>query len=409
MCCFEDALIPCTANTSKQLRNVLWGEIYKWLRGSRIEKWFVWQAEKVYFKPLGGKKWYAIALTANVKASEEEQAEMLSGLHENHMMIVVDEASGLPNAIFRPLETTLTWPLNFVLMIFNPTRRTGFAIDSQTQNREDWICLQWNSEESEIVSKEHIFRIERKYGRDSNMFRAHVLGLPPEADPDALIPYDWIMEAIDKDIYVDMEEPVSLGVDVGAGGDPSVIATRWGNKITKFEIHNTKNTMELAGWVIIAMDTEGASGAYIDSIGIGNGVYYRIKEHPDREITSRVWPVDVRFRANNFLKYEKLRDELWFFLREQFQEGLISIPNDNELIGELSILKYHTTGSGKVKVTGKEEFRKIGKSINKADAVMMSYSPMAQLSHKKKSKAFPTKRRFRDIPLEEPSYGWLGT
>lgn len=408
LCCFPDALIPCTANTGKQLRNVLWGETYKWLRGSKIESWFVWQAEKIYFKPLDGKKWYAIALTANVRASEDEQAEMLSGLHENHMMVVIDEASGIPDAIFRPLETTLTWPLNFVLMIFNPTRRTGFAVDSQTKFRDEWICLQWNSEDSEIVTREQINRIAKKYGRDSNMFRTHILGLPPEADPDALIPYDWIMDAVDREVDIDPNDPVILGVDVGAGGDPSIIATRWGPKITKLELHNTKNTMELAGWVIIAIDNEDAHGAYIDVIGLGNGVFYRIKEHPDKELTKKVWPIDVRFRAINFIRFEGLRDELWFNLRDQFQERLISIPDDSELIGELSILKYHTSGSGKIRVTGKEEFRRQGKSINKADAIMMSYCPMAQMASKRKHKSV-SKRKMVDIPMDCNNFGWLGT
>jgi hypothetical protein len=407
LACFEDAFIPCTANTSKQLRNVLWGEVFKWLKGSRIETWFVWQSEKIFFKPLGGKKWYATALTANVKASEDEQAEMLSGLHENHMMIVVDEASGIPDAIFRPLETTLTWPLNFVMMIFNPTRNTGFAIQSHTKDREDWVCIHWNSEESEIVSRESINRLERKYGRDSNVFRYTVLGLPPKADPDALIPLDWIMDAVNRDVYVDEDDPVIQGIDVGAGGDPSIIASRQGNKVYKFDKHTTNNTMELAGWVIVSMDLEGASAGFIDVIGLGNGTYFRVTEHPDTNIAQHIWPVDVRFRATDFIRYDKLRDELWFNLRQLFEDGIISIPDDDELVGELSILKFHPTSAGKIQVTGKEEFRRVGKSINKADAVMMSFSPGSKVYEKDKTKQ--KKRSYSGNRYgDSDNLGWLG-
>jgi len=236
LCCFPFCKIPCTANTGKQLKHVLWAEIRKWLRGSNVEDWLVLQSEKVFFKEQGGKEWFAVALTANVKGTKEEQAETLAGYHEENLMVVIDEASGLPDPVFKPLEDTLTWPVNFVLMIFNPTRRTGYAKDSQYKNRKEWICLHWDAEESEIVTRESIEAKERRYGRGSNMFRMTVTGLPPHSDPDTLIPPEWVELAVDRDIGDVSEEPLFLGVDVGAGGDPSIILHRRGNKVERIGI-----------------------------------------------------------------------------------------------------------------------------------------------------------------------------
>src|SRR3972149_2267734 len=141
----------------------------------------------------------SVPRTANPRASAEEQRETLSGFHEDYLMVAADEAASIPDVVFEQLETTLTGKVNFCLVVFNPTRRTGFAIETQTRERKRWLCLQWNAEDSPIVTRESIDYKARKFGRTSNQFRVTVLGLPPKADSDALIPYEHVIECVDRD------------------------------------------------------------------------------------------------------------------------------------------------------------------------------------------------------------------
>ena len=125
-----------TANSAKQLRNVLWREVSKWMRQAKrlengktvLEEVFEWQAEKIYWKEMKGREWFIEAVTINTKASDTEQAESIAGRHEKHMILVVDEASGISNAVFNKLEATMTQPVNLMIVIFNPTRAKGHAI-----------------------------------------------------------------------------------------------------------------------------------------------------------------------------------------------------------------------------------------------------------------------------------------
>ncbi|MCK5236196.1 MAG: hypothetical protein KAR06_04345 [Deltaproteobacteria bacterium] len=384
LCCFPWPKIPCTANSGKQLKDVLWSEIKKLLNGSFVEDWVEVQSERVFSKAPKkddwGKRWFATARTVNVKGTVDEQAEALQGFHEKYMMVVIDEASGLPDAVFKPFETTLTGFCNFVIMIFNPTRSTGYAIESHKKNRDDWIPLQWSSEDSELVGgtpqgRALIARLERKYGRDSNTFRVCVLGLPPVADADTLIPYDWVIEAVDRNIEPLDDDPLVYGIDVGAGGDDSIMAPRHGGKILTLLKHSSPDTMAMVGWAFQELEEQEAAAAFVDVIGIGNGVYNRLRELLPK---MKIYPVDARGKASNSEKkkerFMKLRDELWWNLRELFENRTISIPDDPELIAELTTVKYEIQSSGKVKVEGKKEMRKRGvDSPNRADAVALSF------------------------------------
>lgn len=376
LCCFSHSFIPCTAPTEKQLKSILWSEIHKWHRDSDLEKWgwLEFQSEKIYH--IGGnkgKEWFAFPKTANVKGSYEEQAETLSGMHEDNMMFVVDEASGLPDAVFKPIEGTMTGKCNIALMIFNPTRAHGFAVESHRRFREDWITLHWNAEDSELVSRESIERMAKKYGRDSNAYRITVLGLPPSSANNELIPWDWVMDAVDRDITPHDDDPLFAGLDVGAGGDPSAIVHRRGGKVEEINEFSSKNTMEVTGWAVGEVAQKEDDAIAIDVVGLGNGVYNRMVEV--RRGHYRVFPVDARRTPRNKERFLNVRAELYWKLREQFEQGTISIPNDAALIAELSTIRYEPAKSdGRLKIESKLDMKKRGvESPNKADALACTY------------------------------------
>jgi len=51
--------------------------------------------------------------------------------------------------------------------------------------------------------------------------------------------------------------------------------------------------------------------------------------------------------AEDPARFYKLRDELWWKVRQRFEKREICIPNDDELIGELTVIKYEPEG-GKI-------------------------------------------------------------
>ena len=403
LCCFPRPLIPCTAPTGHQLSDVLWSEINKWLSGTSgqdpplVKNWLTWQKDKLFLTERKGRDWYALARTSSPKDSAEAQEETLQGFHEDYMMVVVDEASGVMEPVFRPLESTLTRLCNFILMIFNPTQSTGFAIESQRKERERWICLQWNAEDSELVTKDSIEDKENKYGRDSNYFRVNVLGLPPISGNDILIPYEWVIAAVDYDLKPLDDDPEVAGIDVGAGGDPTIYLRLRGPRVYPIEFNNSPLSLVVKDWCMGKIFRYEPKAAMVDNIGIGWGLTGELQKEFKGSGTTVVG-VNVGLRMDDG-RFFQLRDKLAWRVRERFEAGTLSIPNDPLLIGECTTIKYVDNWAGKLtKVESKKDMLKRGlMSPNRFDALCMAQyyetDRMREWSRKTKGKIKPPRNK----------------
>lgn len=389
MFCFSYPKVIATANTGKQLNEVYWSELAK-VRGlarsltpdgqSDLVTNFTMQAEMLFAnlpkKEERGKRWFCVPVTINTKNSAEQQGEALAGRHEDHMLFVLDEASGLAPAVFKPVEKTLTGKLNLMFQIFNPTQNTGYAIDSQTTHAKKWVCKRWSGLDSENVTRASIRNLAM-YGKDSPDYRIGALGLPPLADSGGLVPYPWILAAVGRE-FDNSGEPVMCGVDVGGGGDKSVFCYRQGGTILGFKSYNSKDTTQVADWVAECMDEVSAAVCFVDIIGIGRGVYDTLLR-----LGYKARPADGRNTADDDERYANARAERYWKVRKQFEEGCISLPepedpSDNNdpvvrLKRELAAIKSKKVGK-KEQIEEKKEIKKtIGFSPDHADAVVYSY------------------------------------
>jgi hypothetical protein len=382
---FENSKGLGTANTGKQLKNVFWSELAKIMSLAKkvdptnpksktvLEDVFEWQSEKIFWKEKKGKQWFMEAATVNPNASSEEQAKALTGRHEDYMIFVIDEAIGVPEPALMALEDTMTGKLNIAVMIFNPFRSKGYAIDSQYKDSEKWVALRWNAEDCERVTKESI-EIKKAYGVESNTYRVSVLGLPPIADVDTLIPWDWIQDAIGRELEIPAEYPFIKGGDFGAGGDKSVICTRKGGQVYPFKCNNTQDSNALVDWVVNDFNNAEAAVFFGDVIGIGWGVMGTLR----KEIGGhKARSVDSRSKAMREDRFVNKRAEMFWTLREKFENNEISIPDNEALIDQLSVLKKKEDNRGRIQIIKKSEIKKElkeGNSPDEADSLAMTYA-----------------------------------
>ena len=383
---FPNPKILCTAPTNHQLRDVLWAEFSKVMRLAKqsrpntkrtqtiLQEMFEWQTEKVFLKTKKGQEWFSVARSVNLRASEDEQAETLAGVNEAYKLYILDEWSDIPDPVMKPMEGSLGGALNIVVGIFNPTRNTGAAWKSQYDDREDrWIKLRWNAEESELVSKAHVENMRDKYGEDSNPYRIRVLGLPPKTEEDAFFPIEWILDAVDREILIDDDDPIIKGVDIGAGGDESVIATRKGGKIYPLKRKSTALKAELVSWVLHDFDNDQADFLFGDVCTIGWGPMEDIRRERGKKIVS----VDSRGVPRNEMYLNK-RAEMYGNLKDALENKSVSLPNDKDLIDQLMFIKKDISiynKKGRIQLMGKTKVRKqLGRSTDDADAVAMLYA-----------------------------------
>jgi len=375
------AKVVCTAPTAHQLSDILWSEISKWLRKSSLADEFVVQKDKIFQKD-HPKEWWCRAISISARASKEEQAETLAGLHGDHLLIVVDESSGVPDPVFIPLEGALTQPDNKVLLIGNPTRNSGYFYDTHyhATAKNDWVRLHWDSRKSSNVDPGYPTYMERKYGVDSNVYRIRVLGLPPLADDTTLIPLYAAEQCIGNKFDVAEDEPLYIGVDVARyGEDDSIILPRRANLIKPWERFNGLNTITLGGFINQSYQENGAEGCAIDVIGVGAGVADWLQKQGMRNL----YMVNVANSSSDMSKYDRLRDELWCRVRDKCLLGLYSFPDikkpqdtlsmGQELANELASVRYSFNNHGGIKVESKKELKARGiSSPNIADALCLS-------------------------------------
>lgn len=370
---FPSAIGMVTAPTSHQLDDILWKEFRSWqLKSKFLAEKFEVQSDKVFLNEPGAKGTrFVSARTANVRGTEDEQAEALAGQHDDFMILAADEASALPKGTFRPIEGAMTGKMNFAIMIGNPTRATGYFFESHTKNRNEWVCLHWSSEECERIPQSIIEADIKRFGRDSNWYRVRRLGEFPITDESTLIPYEWALNAVGREIEASASDTRLVGLDVGGGGDDSVMLFREGNIVGDYiPTCSSPDTMKVTGWAMSELADTDYDMGFLDPIGIGAGVNDRLRELG----VKKIFAVDVR-EASSEPAFFRLRDELLWKVREAFENGTISIPNDDELIGELTTIKYDTPDStGKIKVESKKDMRARGlRSPNKLDALALTY------------------------------------
>lgn len=394
MTCFPYPKLPCTAPNASQLESVLWSEISKWLHRRDkdgnpyciIKDIFTVQGKKVFRNDLEdkdevGNRWFAEARTVNMNQSADKQAETLAGRHEDFMMYLIDEASGVPDAVRQPFEGGLTGLCNFIIEIFNPTHRSGYSFRThfgKAVETKQWVKLHWDAEESELVPKEHIENVAKKHGRKSNFFLIRVSGLPPESDEDTLIPDNWVYAAQQRNLEPLPADPVFVGVDCAmGGGDEAVAKARKGGKIIDGRTWpKIQKTSELGTEIVSFCAEVEADLVMIDCIGIGKGVYDFVCLFMP---SHKVIPVDVREAAREPKRFYRSRDELMWKMRTAYEKGLMDIPeDDDDLRSQTSSMKYERAVQhlgGCIKVESKRDMKKRQKgSPDHADAVMLTFA-----------------------------------
>lgn len=287
---------------------------------------------------------------------------MVSGNSRN-LLFICDEASGIDDKIFEVGEGAMSTPGAKTVMTGNPTKTSGYFYDAFHKMSDFWwtkkvSCIEV---EAEYVNQGYADRVAAKWGADSNVYRVRVLGEFPSENDDAVIPYYLVEDAAHRDV-----EPVTnvmpvWGLDVARfGSDKTALCKRRGNSIMEpIKTWRKRDTMEVAGLILNEYEDTNSdelpSEILVDVIGIGAGVVDRL-----RELGLPVRGVNVGEAPSGRARYMRLRDELWFRAREWFERRDVSIPDDEELIGQLTTVGWTPTSTGKIKVWSKDEMKDKG-------------------------------------------------
>lgn len=371
--------VPCSAPTIRQLYDILWSELSKWIKRSpMLEDLFIWSKTKLVMKA-APERWLAIARTA-------ARPENMAGFHDDHLLFVLDEASGIDDAIFEAIEGALTGSDNKLLICGNPTRNSGFFKRAFYEDRELYTTLKVSSIDSGRVSDDYCQRLIKQYGADSDVVRVRVLGEFPKTEADGLIALELVEAATNREpVYLG---ELVIGVDPARfGDDETVIQPRIGNTALEFEHYRKADTMTTCGRVLhktqelMKRFNIQSATINVDEGGLGGGVVDRLRE----VLREKNLHVTVN-GCNNGSKardstYANFVTECYFALRDRLADGEIILPRDDELTAQLTTRKYLLTSADKFILEDKKTYKKrVGRSPDRADALALAFAPVAKFT-----------------------------
>ena len=368
---FVDSVVITTAPTFRQVKEVLWREIKGSVAGKAI-----YPKSAILDTAINiGPQWFALGLSTDTP-------DQFQGFHSPHLMVLIDEASGIQPEIEEAIDGLTP---EKIVRIGQPLSTTGRFADSFRMQGVKKIQISAfdtpNVKEGRVIipgliTTNDIEKFKIRYGEDSNVYRVRVLGEFPSQDEDSLISVDDVFKSINRDLNVLPQWEKRMGVDVARfGNDRTVIVVRQMEKVTRKEVFNGLDTMQIVGHVLrIAKDEHIQPGnIFVDVIGIGAGVVDRLKEQHWGVIA-----VNVAESADDKEHYSNLRAELYGDRIKQWIKTA-DIPNDDDFY-ELANIKYKFNSTGQLQIERKEDMKKRGlESPDVADALMLTFAKQNQV------------------------------
>ncbi len=299
----------------------------------------------------------------------------IEGGSQDELLVIIDEGSGVGQEVLEVLEGT---DYTRLVIFGNMTKTTGMFYDSMYRSKGQFNPITLSSYDSPFMSYEQINYLEKRYGKDSNVVRVRLKGLPPDSEDDTIIPRElletYIEATIDPDKELD-DSVIDIGYDVARfGDDTTVIYERRGSYIQNQYFYRKKDTMHSAG-VIARIAKENSNTevtAKVDVVGVGGGPFDRLQEQGIRNLT--LIEVHNNGTAINDEEYADTITELFFTFLEKLKAGCVSIPDDPELIEDLAGRKYGFDSKGRLKVESKDDFKKrFKRSPDKGDGFLQCW------------------------------------
>jgi len=380
-----DAFVVTSAPTYAQVRAILWRYIRQIHRRAGLvgrvnqTEWLL-DGELVGF----GRK----------PADHDEAA--FQGIHARRVLVILDEACGIPEQLWIAADALTTNDGCRILAIGNPDNPASH-FRQVSDPTSTWHKIRISAADSPnltgepvpdelaelLISRNWVAEKAQEWGTDNPIYISKVDGEFPSQDPYAVVRAEDVAAC-----RLDLETPrtptelapVELGVDVGGGGDLTVIRERRGLRAGREWTSSSDRPETLAPLVIRAIEATGATTVKIDSIGIGWGLCGELRNRASRgEHRASIVEVNVATAASVPTKYANLRAQLWWevgrLLSQDRAWDLSGMDNADRTIAELLEPRYDIDTTGRIRVESKDDIRERlhGRSPDHADALLLAF------------------------------------
>lgn len=396
LACFPDSRVYSYAPKEDQLRLYMWAEIHD-----------LWPRFQVLFPTARltdlrirmdgvSDKWGAAGYAVRIRAGEKS-ATGAQGAHAEHMLLIIEEMPGVEPSVVTAIRNTCTAPHNLILGLGNPDSehdelhrlcllKSVVPVRISGHDHPNVVCAD-PSLIPGAVSVGSLDRMRDDYGVDSRLYRSRGRGISPPEAADALIKREWCDEAVVRSrLKPELREgPPALGVDVAnsENGDLAAIARGSGRTLVEVSAFRCPDALKLGrdvGTEIRASQIEDRHVG-VDVVGVGSSTVNGLKEEGlhvkalnggAKAQTTLEWEdlLDPRDKYTHSAPFANLRSQMYWQMRLDLERGLIALPDDPELIDDLTEPVWWTKNQA-IHVEHKEDIvKRLGRSPNKGDAAV---------------------------------------
>jgi hypothetical protein len=255
-------------------------------------------------------------------------------------------------------------------------------------------CLDWQRKHgfiSGLLTPETAEEFESKW-HGTDIYYMGWLGRPAPKSSKAVVPYAWMLACVDCEPAPNPRR--ILAVDVagrGTEGDRTVITRLVGGYLTQPVVTRGLEETEIVDEVVKLLDTPLQGWPWevrIDDTGIGHGVTDILRRELARlNLSAVVSVIPITFGAGPSASrlvelpgggkqaaFRNIETECYWDMRLLCQARAICVPNDHELLREVTTRDVEVGPDGRLRLQGKDEFkaRHSGLSPDKADSAAMA-------------------------------------
>lgn len=385
-----EAFVLSTAPTAPQVKALLWREIGR-LHGRanlfgrvNLTEWYIPNG-------VGGEE-----LVAFGRTTSKDNEAAFQGVHSKYVLVILDEASGVDPKIWQAAESIASNRLSRILAIGNPDLphsplATACRADSSYNvihiGIEHAPATTGEAVPDELldylISPEWAADMLREWGEESALYQAKILGQFPTG---AVDPWRVISES-DAALCRYIEPAYDAaprrwgGLDVGGGGDRTVLVERVNDAVGRIESFQESDPMKSADRLAHLIVDWQLTRVNIDVIGVGWGLAGSLRKQfsnwqQEGSLTHEITVNGVNFaaRASQPKKYYNVRAAAWWNGRELARDQKWSLARLNDdAIAELTMPRYELR-NGKILIEPKADVReRLGRSPDVADALLLAF------------------------------------
>lgn len=373
----KNARMAAVSITGQNLADNFWAECAKWQQRSKLlSDNFTWTKTRIECNK-SPNTWWMSARSWSKSSTTTEQGDTLAGLHEDNVMLIMDESGGIPEAVSMAAEAILSSCVEgHIIQAGNPSDLNGALYRSCTRDKALWHVVEITSDPDDPnrtprVSKEWAQQQIDLYGRDNPYIKVNILGQFPSAAFNALIGVEEVEASFRRNYHEhDYGHAAKiLGVDVALhGADSSVIFPRQGLQAWTPLVYRNIDGTEGANLTARKWRDWGADGCFVDNTG-GFGSSWL-----DNLRRLGYAPIGIHFAEKSVSpKFANKRTEMIFETVQWIKDGG-ALPNIPELVAALTESTYTHKGDALIIEPKLLIKQRLGFSPDHMDALALTFA-----------------------------------